>query len=140
MTDRVLVPYDGSEPATAALEYALDAHPDADITALYVIPIPELDLQRIDGPDLTPPVSEQAREYAAGVLEEATERATAADRTIDTATATGRPERRIVERAGEGYEYIVIGAHGRPLASRVLLGSVAERVVRQAPIPVTVVR
>ncbi|ADD04704.1 UspA domain protein [Natrialba magadii ATCC 43099] len=140
MIDRVLVPYDGSEPATAALEYALDAHPEADITVLYVIPIPELDFERIDGPDLTLPVSDQAREYAAGILEEATERATAADRTIDTEIATGRPERRIVERAGEGYDCIVIGAHGRPRASRVLLGSVAEPVVRRAPVPVTVVR
>ncbi|ELY98694.1 UspA domain-containing protein [Natrialba chahannaoensis JCM 10990] len=140
MTDRVLVPYDGSEPATAALEFALDAHSDADITVLYVIPIPELDLKRLDGPDLTLPVSEQAREYASGVLEEAAEHAAAADQTVDTAIATGRPERRIVERAGEGYDYLVIGAHGRPLASRVLLGSVAEPVVRRAPVPVTVVR
>ncbi|ELY93849.1 UspA domain-containing protein [Natrialba hulunbeirensis JCM 10989] len=143
MTDRVLVPYDGSEPATVALDFALETYPDGDLTALYVIPIPELDferLERLDGPDFTPPVSDQAREYAARVLEEATGRAGAADCELDTEIAAGKPDRRIVERAQEGVDVVVIGSHGRTSASRVLLGSVAERVVRRAPVPVTVVR
>ncbi len=35
---------------------------------------------------------------------------------------------------------IVIGSHGRTDGSRILLGSVAEKVVRRSPVPVTVVR
>lgn len=37
MISRVLVPVDGSEMATRALEYALEVHPDADVTVLYVV-------------------------------------------------------------------------------------------------------
>jgi nucleotide-binding universal stress UspA family protein len=35
---------------------------------------------------------------------------------------------------------VVMGSHGRDGVSRILLGSVAETVVRRAPCPVTVVR
>ncbi|GAB7020902.1 hypothetical protein JCM18750_37640 [Halostagnicola bangensis] len=37
-------------------------------------------------------------------------------------------------------DHIVIGSHGRSGPSRVLLGSVTERVARRAPVPVTIVR
>ncbi|MEZ4256200.1 MAG: universal stress protein [Polyangiales bacterium] len=39
-----------------------------------------------------------------------------------------------------GYDLVVIGTHGRRGASRLLLGSVAERVVREAPCSVWVAR
>jgi nucleotide-binding universal stress UspA family protein len=39
-----------------------------------------------------------------------------------------------------GADVIVIGTHGRRGLSHVLLGSVAERVVRQSPVPVLTVR
>ncbi|MFW6265865.1 MAG: universal stress protein, partial [Halanaeroarchaeum sp.] len=37
-------------------------------------------------------------------------------------------------------DHVVIGSHGRSGVGRILLGSVAERVVRRSPTPVTVVR
>jgi len=46
-----------------------------------------------------------------------------------------------VEYAEESdVDHIVIGSHGRSGVSRILLGSVAESVVRRADMPVTVVR
>lgn len=51
----------------------------------------------------------------------------------------GSPAELIVARA-EGYDMVVLGTHGRTGLSAVLLGSVAERVVRLAPVPVLVVR
>jgi nucleotide-binding universal stress UspA family protein len=60
---------------------------------------------------------------------------------IETDMLRGRPDRAIVQRAGEGeYDLIVIGSHGRDGVARVLLGSVAEKVVRRSPVPVLVVR
>ena len=38
------------------------------------------------------------------------------------------------------YDAIVVGTHGRTGLAHVLLGSVAERVVRRAPMPVVTVR
>jgi nucleotide-binding universal stress UspA family protein len=48
--------------------------------------------------------------------------------------------REIIDTArDEGAELIVIGTHGHSGLNRMLLGSVAERVVRQAPCPVVTV-
>jgi nucleotide-binding universal stress UspA family protein len=53
----------------------------------------------------------------------------------------GSPAQAIVEHAeGRGFDLIVMGTHGRSGVAHLLLGSVAERVVRTAPCPVLTVR
>lgn len=52
----------------------------------------------------------------------------------------GPPAETICEVAKDGYDTVVVSTHGRTGLSQILLGSVAERVVRFAPIPVLVVR
>ncbi len=53
----------------------------------------------------------------------------------------GRPAHVIVETARElGFELLVLGTHGRKGIEHVILGSVAERVVRTATCPVLTVR
>lgn len=52
----------------------------------------------------------------------------------------GLPADVITERAKQGYEMVVLATHGRTGLSHAILGSVAERVVRYATIPVLVVR
>jgi universal stress protein A len=53
---------------------------------------------------------------------------------------TGRPAQAIVEHAQEGsFDLVVMGTHGRTGLSHVLIGSVAERVMRKAPCPVLTV-
>jgi nucleotide-binding universal stress UspA family protein len=55
--------------------------------------------------------------------------------------AFGAPARTIVEYAdGNGIDLIVMGTHGRGGVAHLLLGSVAERVVRTARCPVLTVR
>jgi nucleotide-binding universal stress UspA family protein len=54
---------------------------------------------------------------------------------------TGVPHEEIVKAAaGEHADFIVLGTHGRRGLDRLLLGSVAERVVRTARCPVVTVR
>jgi nucleotide-binding universal stress UspA family protein len=61
--------------------------------------------------------------------------------TTSTMIEVGRPSKTIVEVADEaGYDHIVMGSHGRTGVSRIILGSVAEAVTRNATVPVTVVR
>jgi len=52
----------------------------------------------------------------------------------------GPPAETICSVSGGGYELVVVSTHGRTGLSHILIGSVAERVVRRAPIPVLVVR
>lgn len=60
---------------------------------------------------------------------------------VHTAVATGSPASEIVRLARERpFDAVVVGTHGRTGLGRLVLGSVAERVVREAPCPVVVVR
>ena len=52
----------------------------------------------------------------------------------------GPPAETICEAAAEGYGLVVVSTRGRTGLSQLLIGSVAERVVRLAPTPVLVVR
>ena len=60
---------------------------------------------------------------------------------ISSEAVQGAPATEICRVAKEGgHDLIVIGTHGRTGVARFLLGSVAERVVREAPCPVLVAR
>lgn len=135
----VLVPVDGSDPADAAIDHAVSYFPEANITILYV-------MDPVDGATAWGPVTGEdwvsaAEERAESVLEEASDRAANAGHVVETDSVIGRPSQAIVEYAGEhDFDQVVIGSHGRQGVARVLLGSVAETVVRRTPAPVTVVR
>ncbi|GAB3318293.1 universal stress protein [Haloplanus rallus] len=142
MTKRLLVPVDGSDPADTALEFALEEYPDADITALSVTDPTDVGYGSVEAaPSTFEHLQRTAEERTEAVLEAARE--TASERGIELATETviGMPSRAIVEWAENNeIDGIVIGSHGREGVTRVLLGSVAESVVRRSPVPVTVVR
>jgi nucleotide-binding universal stress UspA family protein len=60
---------------------------------------------------------------------------------VATDKAVGEPAAEIVAAAQDGkFDVIVVGTHGRTGLAHVLLGSVAERVVRRATMPVITVR
>lgn len=129
----ILLAYDGSEPADEALDLALDRFDVDELTALYVY-----DPSDADASD--PEDGDPARERAAAVLPAVSERAPGGV-PVTTTHAVGDPAEQIVAHAGEhGVDHVVLGSHGREGMSRLLLGSVAETVVRGSPVPVTVVR
>lgn len=142
MANRILVPVDESDQSRTAFEYALEVHPDASMTVLHVIdPRDFRTYGGIEGWIDMEQIAEQQREHAKRIVEEARERAADRDVTVSTEVVTGKAPRVIVDYAAEhGFDQVVIGSHGRSGVSRVLLGSVAERVVRRSPVPVTVVR
>jgi nucleotide-binding universal stress UspA family protein len=142
MVKRLLVPIDGSDPADAALEFALEEYPDADITLLSVIDPTDVGYGSIEAaPSTFEHLQENAEERTQNVLDEASNRAADHGVEVTTETVIGMPSRAIVEWAeNNDMDGIVIGSHGRKGVTRVLLGSVAESVVRRSPVPVTVVR
>ncbi len=61
--------------------------------------------------------------------------------TLDTMIPVGRPDESIVKAAEfKGASLIIVGSHGRTGVKRLLMGSVAERVIGHAKCPVLVVR
>jgi len=136
---KVLVPVDGSEPADAALAHAFEQFGDDDLTALYVID--PVEGATTWGPGGAGEWLSGAEDRADAVLSAVEERAAAAGDDVATDSVFGRPAGAVVEYAKEGdFDHVVVGSHGRDGISRVLLGSVAETVVRRSPVPVTVVR
>jgi nucleotide-binding universal stress UspA family protein len=142
MAKRLLVPVDGSDPADAALEFALEEYPDADITVLSVIDPTDVGYGSIEAaPSTFEHLQKSAEERTQKVLDDAESRAADHDMTVTAETVIGMPSRAIVEWVeNNDIDGIVIGSHGRQGVTRVLLGSVAESVVRRSPVPVTVVR
>lgn len=139
---KILVPIDSSQQSTDALEYALEEFRSDDITLIHVIdPIEAGYTAQATVPGYSEEWYEQAQEDAESLFEQAQETAAEYDVTLDTATEVGRPSRTIVDYAEENdFDHIVMGSHGRSGVSRILLGSVAESVVRRSPMPVTIVR
>ncbi|WP_306055066.1 universal stress protein [Natronococcus wangiae] len=135
----VLVAYDGSAPAQKAVEYAFSTHADEEIILLRVVEA--ADGSTGAGIGLVQEALRERQEEASTELEDATEVIDTDDVEFRTETAVGKPEREVVEFAEEhDVDHVIIGSHGREGVSRVLLGSVAEKIVRRAPVPVTVVR
>ncbi|ELZ06600.1 universal stress protein [Natrialba aegyptia] len=136
----ILVAYDGSAPAQQAAEYAFTTHADDEIILLRVV-------EAADGStgasiNYAQDLLKEEEDTAADTLrDEATELANSENVQFTTETVVGRPDREIVAFAEENdVDQIVVGSHGRSGVSRVLLGSVAERIARRAPMPVTIVR
>jgi len=141
MASAILVPVDGSEQSFDALEYAIAEFGEATITVLTVLDPAEVGA----GTEIAMTVNADewmatAEKRAEGHFERARELA-GADVDLRTETEIGRPARTIVDVVEEGgFDHVVMGSHGREGVSRILLGSVAETVVRRSPVPVTVVR
>jgi nucleotide-binding universal stress UspA family protein len=147
---------EGSPLSMRALEIALSDYPDAEIVVLHVMdPIGSgfglVDVMRPKFDDGAPPGSvspayweewhERAEERAEAVFERARSMAAERDRRIETVLEFGDPAAVVVGYVDDhDVDRVVMGSHCRAGAERFLLGSVAERVVRRASVPVTVVR
>ncbi|RLM63947.1 universal stress protein [Halorubrum sp. Atlit-8R] len=139
MIERVLVAMDGSDLSERALRYALDGHPDAEITVLTVVGGASPMMGQAAGIALSDDGEDGVREAAAPVFERAREIAAEYDATVETAVEAGRPARQIIDRAEE-FDVVVLGTHSGSLADRLFVGNVAKTVFQRSPVPVTVVR
>ena len=147
MYEKILVPTDGSNVAQNAVSHAIDLADryDAELHALYVVDISAIDVslgteqvQRIkDGHfDEMPELQARAREATEAVAEQGEERGVE----VVESVIAGRPHAEIASYAeAHDVDMIVMGSAGRGGVRRALLGSVAERTIRTATIPVLVV-
>jgi nucleotide-binding universal stress UspA family protein len=136
----ILVPVDGSKHAEDALEYAIDHFSDEEITALHVVEIPQgYFTATAPDPEDIPQVKAQKGE-ANELLDDIEAKATEMSAVIETDFELGDPEDEILSYVEEhDIDEIVIGSRGVSGVGRIMFGSVAEKVVRRAEIPVVVV-
>lgn len=132
---RILVPTDGSETASVAMEAAVELAVtfSADVHVLHVV-----DSWRYD--TSIESAVEPLREEGEALVERLVELAEAADVPVTAAVEVGRPAHHVLEYADEhDVDLIVMGTLGRGGLPRRLLGSVTQYVVTHASIPVHVV-
>ncbi len=137
MIDRLVLATDGSASIERATAVAIDLAErfEATIHALYVIDEDDLDAAPADVREGLRSGLEDRSTGALGMIRDEADTAVAAE------VRTGRPGVEIVSYAEEvDADIVAIGTRGRHGEHRLLLGSVAEEVVRRCPIPVLTVR
>jgi nucleotide-binding universal stress UspA family protein len=139
MISRILVPMDDSEMAQQALEYALENHPDAEITVLHVAGGPSPMGGVATALALEEDLEEAAQERAQEIFAEARELATEYDTEVTTEVQLGHPARAILNRADD-FDAVIIGSHGGSVSDRLFVGNVAQKVFHSSPVPVIVAR
>jgi universal stress protein A len=140
---RILLPTDFSEFSSEATKYAcaLAEQFDAELHLLHV-----LEIHQSTTPDFAmglalPSRTKESRKAAEKALENVLDSKWAEGRKVVKAILEGTPFLEIIRCAKEhGIDLIVMGTHGRSGLVHVLIGSVAEKVVRKAPCPVLTVR
>jgi nucleotide-binding universal stress UspA family protein len=137
----ILVPTDFSESSSHALDYAITFARalQARLTVLHVVELFPLGSAEV----MTIPEAyiEDLKTEADRTMQSYLARITATGLTGDAVVVHGTPFQEIMDVAkAQHVDLIVMGTHGRTGLPHLLLGSVAERVVRLAPCPVLVVR
>jgi nucleotide-binding universal stress UspA family protein len=134
----ILHPTDFSAPCEAAsrVACALARDQSARLVVIHVVGRPPVAPVHMPVP---PPAREDPRATLEGILHRF--RASAPDLQVDCRVEQGDAATRIVDAAREtACDLIVVGTHGRTGLGRVLMGSVAEQILRTAPCPVVTVK
>jgi nucleotide-binding universal stress UspA family protein len=138
---KILIATDGSEYTKSAVDYGIDLakNTESKLYTIYVIDTAAFASIPMDAAwesmyELLKQEGDEATKYVA-------ERAENEDLSIERQTIEGHPAEEIIKFAEKNsINLIVMGTLGKSGLDRFLLGSVAEKVVRNSKIPVLVVR
>jgi nucleotide-binding universal stress UspA family protein len=139
---RILLPTDFSALSFAAVDYAksIARNHGARIYVAHVMPpdpLVGIKHVRLTSAD----VAREIREDAAARMKQIRSKYFRGFSDIETRLLTGTPHEALIRFAvKEKIDLVVIATHGRSGISNVLLGSVAEKMVRHSPVPVLTVK
>ena len=140
----ILVPLDTSDLAELALEdaFSLARLGDSSITLLHVIPPLESIMAAETGhPIFIDQQWDRHQQEALAYLKEICQRHECPNVQVDVVVETGLVAETIIEFAQEqSVDLIVMATHGRSGLQRWVFGSVADKVLRGADVPVLLVR
>ncbi len=136
---KILIPTDGSEYTKVAIRKGLTLakQTGAEVTALYVMDQTPFVNMPIDSTTVT--IHSILRDEGKEALDYVKKMGDEMGVEVETRIEEGFPVRNILEHS-KTFDLIVMGTLGRTGFSKLLMGSVAEKVVRHAQIPVMVVR
>lgn len=137
--DKILVPLDGSKLAEAALLAALDLLKANPAGTLVLVRAAEAGaLAGTDPVEAQVAVVHEAEAYLDSVAKRLAQQGFTA---VQTSVWYGTPATSIIEAAQVGHvDLIVMSTHGRSGLGRLILGSVAESVLRGTRMPILLVR
>ena len=140
---KILCPVDFSISSYHAVEYAIafSQRYEAELQLVYVMEVAAaaLSLSEVDVTD--PGLLEELRKDAQDKLDQLTSDTRKRHEPVSRQMLYGKPFVEIISAAKDWQaDLIVMGTHGRTGLEHVLIGSVAEKVVRKAPCPVLTVR
>jgi len=138
MYDNILVPFDGSDGATEVLHHAAEIAQwaDATVQVLYVADTTRDSVTVVEGETI-----DALEQQGEKTVEEAAKTMESLGVEYETDVVQGSPTQSIVDYADRyDQDIVVMPTHGREGVSRYLGGSVSEKVVRLASVPVLTVR
>jgi nucleotide-binding universal stress UspA family protein len=133
----ILLATDGSKYSVAATNRAIDCAKSygGDLCVLAVIDIPPEFYSHVKALDTADDLLKNAKD----IVDKAKKQAETQGIKTETYTKEGEPSKVITDLArGKACDVIVIGSHGRTGLRRLLMGSVAEKVIGHSPCPVLV--
>ena len=141
---RILIPIDFSPHSEQALKYGVALAEKFEAELFLIHAFQDVSIYQTEvvsgAPPIMPPV-EQLTASARGAMERLVQEKNLQRFGTHTDIVEGAPVEEIVDYAKEkNIDLIVMGTHGRGWLAHVLMGSVAEKVVRKAPCPVLTVR
>jgi nucleotide-binding universal stress UspA family protein len=139
----ILAPTDFSEYSKTAVASALELAKKfgAKLTILHVVELPPYPVEGYVPPNLSATFLEDLERQATVDLAQVVPEAEAAKIEVARVVAVGTPYRTIIETAEANHvDLIVMATAGRTGFSHLILGSIAERVVRTASCPVLTIR
>lgn len=137
--NRILIPTDGSDYTLAAVKKGLSLAKlvNAEATAIYVVD--ESAFSGIPADSMITDVYSVLETEGQAAIDAVVEMGERMGIEVSSRLVHGTPAREIVAEA-KGHDIIVMGTLGRSGLEHLLLGSVAEQVVRHAPCPVMLIR
>jgi nucleotide-binding universal stress UspA family protein len=139
----ILAPTDFSEYSKKAVASALELAKKfgAKLTILHVIELPPYPVEGYVPPSLSQTFMDDMERQATTDLAQLIPEAEAAGVQVARLVAVGTPYRKIIDMAeAEHIDLIVMATAGRTGFSHLIMGSIAERVVRTASCPVLTIR
>lgn len=138
MLRTILVAFDGSDQSKKAFRFALE------LAGRFQSKLRVLGVVRLPEPAVSPEIDamlDRGREHFRDEFAALEGHAAESGLTIETRVAVGHPVEQILREAEDAQaDLIVMGRRGTTRATRWILGSVSERVLRYAHCPVTVVK